>query len=306
MRESPNHRHHPTMKSRLHKTFSREEWDLIIKRNDFDNVSKLRLRDSLIHGVPDDLRGEIWAYLTRASQLSLQFSSGVYNRLFESIDPNIANAIERDLHRTFPDHFLFCERGGEGQRALCNILYAYANYDPEVGYCQGMGFIVACLIMQISNEELAFWAFVQVMFEYNWRLMFTNGTPKLINMIKNTEKSIKYRFPEILEHIEENELTLVSCFAQYMVTIFLYDTPLDISVRIMDLFLLEGEKLMHRLLSKMLELKREKILELNSEELYQFLRRRMVKECFEEYHLGTLFTAFRNDQELELNEIEPA
>lgn len=45
--------------TRQNKSFSREEWNLIIKRNDFDNVSKLRLRDSLIHGIPEDLRGDI-------------------------------------------------------------------------------------------------------------------------------------------------------------------------------------------------------------------------------------------------------
>mmetsp|Transcript_15004 Transcript_15004/g.15021 ORF Transcript_15004/g.15021 Transcript_15004/m.15021 type:complete len:135 (+) Transcript_15004:526-930(+) len=134
--------------------------------------------------------------------------------------------------------------------------------------------------------------------------MFKHGTPKLINMINNTTKTIKSRFPDLSKHIDQNDLTLVSCFAQYMITIFLYDTPFDISVRIFDLFLLEGEKLMHRLLSKMLELKREKILELQGVELYQFLRGRMVKECFEEYHLSTLFSAFKNDQEFELSELD--
>lgn len=122
-------------------------------------------------------------------------------------------------------------------------------------------------------------------------------------MIENTNETVRLRFPDLSDHLDHNDLTLVSCFAQYMVTIFMYDTPFSISVRIFDLFLLEGEKLMHRLLSKMLELKREKILQLNSLELYQFLRGRMVKECFEEHHLSTLFSAFKNDQELELNEI---
>ncbi|CAG9333150.1 unnamed protein product [Blepharisma stoltei] len=287
-----------------HKGFTRQEWNLIIRRNDFDNVSKLRLRNSLISGIPEELRGDIWAFLTRASQLLQQFSNGVYSRLIENIDPSVSNIIQKDLHRTFPEHLLFREKGGIGQQKLCNILYAYANYDPDIGYCQGMGFIVGCLIIHINQEELAFWAFVQIMFEYNWRLMFKQGTPKLINMINNTTKTIKSRFPDLSKHIDENDLTLVSCFAQYMITIFLYDTPFDISVRIFDLFLLEGEKLMHRLLSKMLELKREKILELQGVELYQFLRGRMVKECFEEYHLSTLFSAFRNDQEFELSELD--
>jgi Rab-GTPase-TBC domain len=152
--------------------FSRIEWESILKHNDFNNVSKKRLKDSLLQGIPVDLRGDIWAFLTRANQLSSQFSQRVYSRLLESIDENVLVQIEKDLHRTFPEQKIFQEKGGTGQQVLNNILCAYANYDPEVGYCQGMGFIVGCLIIQIRHEELAFWAFVQIMHEYNWRLIF--------------------------------------------------------------------------------------------------------------------------------------
>lgn len=119
-----------------------------------------------MHGIPDEMRGDIWAFLTRANQLAMQFSSNVYYRLIERVDPAVASQIQKDLHRTFPEHLLF-QRGGNGQQTLSNILFAYSNYDPEVGYCQGMGFIVGCLIMQIKQEEIAFWAFVQIMYEYN-------------------------------------------------------------------------------------------------------------------------------------------
>ena len=154
------------------KPFTRTEWESILKRNDFNNVSKKRLKDSLLQGVPGDLRGEIWTFLTRANQLSIQFSENVYRKLLQHIDENVLRQIERDLHRTFPEQKIFQERNGIGQQVLNNILCAYANYDPEVGYCQGMGFIIGYLIMQIRHEELAFWAFVQIMYEFNWRLLF--------------------------------------------------------------------------------------------------------------------------------------
>ena len=95
-------------------------------------------------------------FLTRANQLSNQFSENVYKKLIEHIDTNVLNQIEVDLHRTLPEKKLFQEKDGLGQQALSNILCAYANYDPEVGYCQGMGYIVAYLILQLKNEELSF------------------------------------------------------------------------------------------------------------------------------------------------------
>ena len=91
----------------------------------------------------------------------------MYTRLLQKIDETVLMQIERDLHRTYPEQKIFQDKGGIGQQALNNILCAYANYDPEVGYCQGMGFIVGCLLIQIRHEELSFWAFVQIMNEFN-------------------------------------------------------------------------------------------------------------------------------------------
>jgi hypothetical protein len=154
------------------KPFSKSEWEKILSRNDITNVSKTRLKDSFLEGIPSDLRGQIWLLLTRSSHFSHQFSPSVYKKLLENQVEEVQKQIVRDVHRTLPEHKMFQEPEGIGQQVLLNILSAYANYDPEVGYCQGMGFIVGCLILQLRDEELAFWTFVQIMYDYNWRLMF--------------------------------------------------------------------------------------------------------------------------------------
>lgn len=38
--------------------------------------------------------------------------------------------IARDRARTFPNHVLFKDDDGVGQRFLCNVLHAYAASDP--------------------------------------------------------------------------------------------------------------------------------------------------------------------------------
>lgn len=35
---------------------------------------------------------------------------------------------------------------------LSNILHAYAHYNPDVGYCQGMGRLVGMMLMQLPAE----------------------------------------------------------------------------------------------------------------------------------------------------------
>lgn len=46
-----------------------------------------------------------------------------------------------------------------GQTLLRRVLRAYANYDEEVGYCQGMGFIAGMFLTYMPEEE-AFWQLV--------------------------------------------------------------------------------------------------------------------------------------------------
>lgn len=46
----------------------------------------------------------------------------------------------------------FKEKDGPGQEALFNVIKAYSLHDREVGYCQGSGFIVGLLLMQVSSE----------------------------------------------------------------------------------------------------------------------------------------------------------
>ena len=62
-----------------------------------------------------------------------------------------ARALLIDLHRTFPHHDYFTDGQGIGQENLFNVLKAYSLYDPEVGYCQGLPFVVAILLLNVSD-----------------------------------------------------------------------------------------------------------------------------------------------------------
>ena len=50
-------------------------------------------------------------------------------------------------------HEMFYEDGGAGQVSLRRVLTWYAALDPEVGYCQGMGFIAALLLSYMIEED---------------------------------------------------------------------------------------------------------------------------------------------------------
>lgn len=77
---------------------------------------------------------------------------------------------------------MFIEKEGAAQKSLRRILRWYAALDPEVGYCQGMGF-VAGLFLTYLPEEMAFYVFFAALTRASCPLRMLY-LPKLIEMQK--------------------------------------------------------------------------------------------------------------------------
>lgn len=63
--------------------------------------------------------------------------------------------IEWDLPRTFPT-LAFFHDGGVMHTGLERILLCFALYCPEIGYVQGLSFLVAMLLLQCMDEYEVF------------------------------------------------------------------------------------------------------------------------------------------------------
>lgn len=72
------------------------------------------------------------------------------------------SVIQRDINRTFPANDFFKEAGGMGQDSLYRISKAYAVHDSEVGYCQGLSFLAATLLLHVclvSSHAVSYLSF---------------------------------------------------------------------------------------------------------------------------------------------------
>lgn len=69
----------------------------------------------------------------------------------------------------------------------------------------------------------------------------------------------------------------------------MYDCPEDIASHIFDVFLLDGEQVIFTLIIKMIEHREKHILSIeDDEELLNYLRSHMVKDCLKAYPMTKL------------------
>jgi hypothetical protein len=90
-----------------------------------------------------------------------------------------------------------------GQNMLYNVLNAYAHYDTEINYCQGLNFIVALLLKHLKNEEDSFFCLVHIMKVHGWRGCFSKGMGKLIDLIDFLGCVLETAFPRAHKQIVE-------------------------------------------------------------------------------------------------------
>lgn len=123
-----------------------DEWGPIIQEWDGEKRPK-NLAQLVRLGVPEALRGKIWQKL---SNVENKVEMTDRYRVLLTKDTKCETVIQRDIHRTFPAHKFFKETGGSGQDALFKVSKAYAVYDSELGYTQGLSFIAASLLLHVS------------------------------------------------------------------------------------------------------------------------------------------------------------
>ncbi|KAL3499157.1 hypothetical protein ACH5RR_038250 [Cinchona calisaya] len=107
---------------------------------------------------------------------------------------------------------------------LVAILEAYALYDSEIGYCQGMSDLLSPIISVIEADHEAFWCFVGFMRKarHNFRLDEL-GIRRQLNIVS---KIIKCKDSHLYRHLEKLEAE--DCFFVYRMVVVLFRRELNI------------------------------------------------------------------------------
>ncbi|KAJ8775174.1 hypothetical protein K2173_020178 [Erythroxylum novogranatense] len=243
------------------------EWKHYARRK--SQVVRRRIRK----GIPDCLRGLVWQLISGSRDLLLM-NPGVYGKLvIYETSPSEPDII-RDISRTFHSHVFFQQREGSGQRSLYNVLKAYSVYDRDIGYVQGMGFLAGLLLLYMSEDD-AFWSLVALLkgaVHAPMEGLYQVGMPLVQQYLFQFDLLVKEHLPKLADHFTR-EMIIPSMYAsQWFITVFTYSFPFHLAIRIWDLFLYEGVKILFKVGLALLKYCQDDLVKLPFEKLIHALR----------------------------------
>ncbi|KAJ8300010.1 hypothetical protein KUTeg_021529 [Tegillarca granosa] len=265
--------HYSTQQSEDDSNFSGNLWDVWGRLvNDWESVKKKQgvIKDLVRKGIPHPFRGLAW-------QLLLSVHSSPHKDLYVEYLKNVSPSeklIRRDIARTFPDHHFFKEKDGVGQESLFNVMKAYSLHDREVGYCQGSGFIVGLLLMQMPEEE-AFAVLVKLMQDYRLRELFKPSMAELGLCMYKLECLIQELLPDLFLHFQTQGFHTSMYASSWFLTLFCTSFSLSLACRVMDLFISEGMEMIFRIGIAILQTSQEELMSMDMEGMLQFFQKQL-------------------------------
>jgi hypothetical protein len=114
------------------------------------------------------MRAPVWCAMLlvggkRQRSVARGFPYAAYQRQSAGLSEVTLDQIEQDLPRTMPERPEFAAGYDPGTELgplitpLRRVLSSLSARNPAVGYCQGLNFVVAVLLLVTLDEEAAFW-----------------------------------------------------------------------------------------------------------------------------------------------------
>ncbi|XP_068141975.1 rab GTPase-activating protein 1-like [Drosophila tropicalis] len=251
-----------------------DEWDPILREWDGEKRPK-NLAQLVRLGVPEALREKIWQKLANVEGKAEM--NDMYKILITK-ETKCETVIQRDIHRTFPANKYFKESGGSGQDALFKVSKAYAVHDSEVGYCQGLSFIAASLLLHMPEED-AFCVLVSLMYDYGLRDLYKAGFEVLYLRLYQLERLIKDQLPKLHEHFTTCGIETHMYASQWFLTLYTARFPLCFVFHVLDVFLLDGLPVLFQVAVTLLSICESDLRQLDFEGILKYFRVTLPKKC---------------------------
>ncbi|XP_046976888.1 USP6 N-terminal-like protein isoform X1 [Vanessa cardui] len=256
-------------------------------------TTKEKLHRRIYKGIPNSLRIKIWCKLLNVNTIKSD-NPGKFQEMLKlakqwSTD---VRQIDSDVNRQFREHQFYRERYSEKQCSLFNVLCAYSMYNSEVGYCQGMSGLAGVLLMYMDEED-AFWALAILLSDKKYAMhgLYVEGFPKLTRFLEHHDKILIKFMPKLKHHFDKFGLDAILYSLKWFFVCFVERVPFSLCLRVWDIYLLDGERVITAMAYTILKLHKKAIMKLNDMDLIvNFIQVKLHKDFgFEDdiviYHL---------------------
>jgi hypothetical protein len=200
-------------------------------------IKDTSLLNLVISGVPEAFRSDLWMILSGACYDRPQ--RNYYITLLEEASRNTTPAlasvieeIEKDLHRSLPEHQAY--QSSTGIDALRRVLTAYAVRNPSVGYAQSMNIITSVFLLYLKEED-AFWLLATLI----ERILPENYSKTLVgSVIDQTvfESLVEEHLGDVWRRMREIGVELSMFSVPWFVCLYINSLPFSVACRSLDCF----------------------------------------------------------------------
>lgn len=177
-----------------------------------DFVEKADIKESSLKAAEDFIS---WQRIIRLDAVRMNAEWVPYSPSQANVTEEVAGELAMSVGLKDDEHLEPC-RQHHAARLVC-ILEAYALFDPETGYCQGMSDLLSPFVALLDEDYQAFWCFVQFMniARHNFRLDEV-GIRRQLNKISSIFKASD---PHLYSHLES--MAAQDCYFVYRMVVVL-------------------------------------------------------------------------------------
>ncbi|KAF6795930.1 TBC domain-containing protein [Colletotrichum sojae] len=210
-------------------------------------------------GLPNRLRGETWELTSGSIYLRLENPTLYTDTLakYAGQESLAIDEIEKDLNRSLPEYPGFQDEEGIGR--LRRVLTAYSWVNPDVGYCQAMNIVVAALLIYMSETQ-AFFLLSSLCDRLVPGYYSTTMYGTLLDQ-KVFESLVEKTMPILWDHLVKSDVQLSVVSLPWFLSLYVNSMPLVFAFRVLDVFFVEGPKVLFQIGLAILRINGEELLD---------------------------------------------
>ncbi|KAK4363256.1 hypothetical protein RND71_018497 [Anisodus tanguticus] len=224
-------------------------------------VNAITLKKLIRKGIPPVLRPKVWFSLSGAAKKKSTVPESYYQDLTMAVVDMVTPAtkqIDHDLPRTFPGHSWLDTP--DGHAALRRVLVAYSFRDSDVGYCQGLNYVAALLLLVMKTEEDAFWMLAVLLENVLVSDCYTNNLSGCHVEQRVFKDLLTKKCPRLAAHLDSLEFDVSLVCTEWFLCLFSKSLPSETTLRVWDVLFYEGAKVLFHVALAIFKMNEEELL----------------------------------------------